>query len=103
MNLNDCMSCIRNLEGIVDFDACLHFSGELLEILPGSFFAVNSLKSQDKISDFESEFYTSRPWEIPLEFSILEKRFVPYISNFDLMSLKNDPLIIDIRSVQELK
>ncbi len=27
MNLNDCMSNIRNLEGIIDLNSCLNFAG----------------------------------------------------------------------------
>lgn len=103
MNLNECMSCIRNLEGIFDFHGCLFYAGELLECLPNSFFIVNSLKNNENINEFDNQFYRDHPWEIPLELSFLEKRQLPYISVFDFIGLKNEPLVIDIRTIQEFK
>ena len=36
-----------------------------------------------------------------MELTILEKRLVPYISVFDFMSIGCDPIVIDIRNIQE--
>ena len=101
MNLNECMSCIRNLEGIIDINSCIYYAGEILEYLPGSFFIVNSLKNKEQIHEYDNQFYLERPWEIPIELAILEKRLVPFISVFDFMGLGFDPIIIDIRTIQE--
>ena len=101
MNLNECMSCIRNLEGIIDINACIAYAGDILESLPGSFFNVNSLKNKENIHEYDNQFYLERPWEIPVELSILEKRMVPFISVFDLMSLSVETILMDIRTVPE--
>ena len=34
LNFNECMSCIRNLEGIIDFDNVIYISGLLTQTLP---------------------------------------------------------------------
>lgn len=101
MNLNECMSCIRNLEGIIDINSCIYYAGEILEHLPGSFFFVNSLKNKEEVGQYDNQFYLDHPWEIPMELSILEKRLVPYITVFDFLSITFDPIIIDIRNIQE--
>ena len=95
------MSCIRNLEGIIDLNACIHYAGEILEFLPGSFFNVNSLKNKENIHEYDNQFYLDHPWEIPVELSVLEKRMIPYISVFDFMSLGAELILLDIRTVQE--
>ena len=98
MNLSDCMSCIRNLEGIVDLDFCLYYSAFICQKLSSSFFSLNY--SQEEDQNYDTPFYKERPWEIPLEFHILECRSLVYISVFDLMAF-NEPIIVDIRNQTE--
>lgn len=80
MNLNECMSCIRNLEGIIDLNACIAYAGDILESLPGSFFNVNSLKNKENINEYDNQFYLERPWEIPVELSIFKKNGAIHLS-----------------------
>ena len=103
MTLNDCISCIRNLEGVIDLDACLFFAGSLSEMIPSSLFVLNFKKEKSSnVDDYDNEFYQARPWEIPLDLVNLERRRVFYVTIFDIMSLnKVNPIIIDIRSSSE--
>ena len=70
MNLSDWLTNMKNLEGIIDFDNCLTFAGnfwnlgKLCDMLPGSFFIVNTVKSTSP-DLYSNEFYQTHPWEIP--------------------------------------
>lgn len=93
MSLNDCMAEIRNLEGIIDFDDCLYFSGYILEYLPGDFFCVNNsstflkkIENNDQSNESENE----------QQYPIL------YLSVFNLISSKHF-MVFDIRGIKEFE
>jgi hypothetical protein len=70
MSLSECLTNIRNLEGIIDFENCIYFAGLICENIPGSFFIVNF--RNPKTDMFNNEFYEERPWEIPPTYQELQ-------------------------------
>ena len=96
MTLSECLNNMKNLEGIIDFDQCLSQAGKLCDMMPGSFFIVNTAKSNSGL--YDNEFYQSHPWEIPPTVSELQARPCFIISLHDL-SMPH--LLVDVRSKRE--
>lgn len=100
MDFNECAACIKNLEGLVDIDHCIQYAVVMAKSLPKSFLVLNYRKEGDD-EQFQNEFYTTRPWEIPPRLTDLTTQKNFSISIFEMVSLKHKPLIIDVRSEKE--
>ena len=47
LSLTDCMSMLKSLSGVLDYDLCLYYASELCLKIPKSFFYLN-IRSQSK-------------------------------------------------------
>src|SRR5690349_21540652 len=66
MDLNECLSCIKSLEGILDIESCINFAVTMSSCLLKNFLTINYCKEKGNETEYKNEFYSTRPWEIPL-------------------------------------
>lgn len=103
-DLNECLSCLKHLEGIVDVENCLNFATVASQLIPESMLVCNLMKKGMSKNDeaFAGEFYEKRPWEIPYTEEALSKINSFQITVFELMmSLDMKPIILDVRPEKE--
>jgi len=101
MDLNDCLSCIKSLEGIVDVDNCIKFAVMMTSLLSSNFFSIPYCSEEHNEDEYQNEFYSTRPWEVPINSVEVSNQRVFSISVFEMLALNKKPLVIDIRSEKE--
>jgi len=96
MDINECLSSMKNLEGSIDVDSCIKFAVMLSSYIP-KHFLVNSSEGKENKKDS----YIKRPWEASVDSIEASNNKVFKLSVSEMLQLDRKPLIIDIRSEKE--
>ena len=96
MDINECLSSMKNLEGSIDVDSCIRFAVMLSSYIP-KHFLVNSSEGKENKKDS----YVKKPWKAPVESVEASNDKVFLLSVSEMLQLNIKPLIIDIRSEKE--
>lgn len=100
MDANECMSSMKNLEGLIDVANCVKFAVMMSRILPKAILNLKTRKEQDE-AEYKKDYYKQRPWEIPRDLVEMNNARIFEISVEEMSRLRTKPLIIDVRPEKE--